>query len=67
MSSIQYAMTRYVAAGLLVVALITSVIYEQIGQRRDRLRLPQVGRSVDIGGRSLTSGTSMPPYFLFQG
>ena len=42
---------------LVGVALATAAVggatYEQIGQRKDRQRLPQIGRSVDIGGRSL--------------
>lgn len=37
----------------MLVALVAGAVYEQVGQRRDRQRLPQIGRSVDIGGRSL--------------
>jgi hypothetical protein len=43
---------KVLGAGLLVAAL-TGAIYEQVGQRKDRQRLPRIGRSVDIGGRSL--------------
>jgi pimeloyl-ACP methyl ester carboxylesterase len=38
-------------------------VYEQIGRQQDRERLPQIGRSVDIGGRSLNifcSGAGSP-------
>lgn len=38
---------------VLLVAIVVGIVYEQVGQRQDRKRLPQIGRSVDIGGRSL--------------
>jgi hypothetical protein len=39
---------------LSIVALaIAGVVYEQIGRRLDRKRYPQIGQSVDIGGRAL--------------
>jgi len=47
---------RVVLKGLAVfiaAALTCGVLYEQIGHRQDRRRLPQIGRSVDIGGRTL--------------
>lgn len=37
----------------LVAAIIAGVIYERVGEWRDRKRFPQIGHSVDIGGRSL--------------
>jgi hypothetical protein len=40
------------AAGLALL-IIAGVAFEQIGQRQDRKRYPQIGRSVDIGGRKL--------------
>ena len=41
-------------SGIVVLTMIAAGIgYEQLGRRRDRTQLPQVGRSVDIGGRSL--------------
>lgn len=41
-------------ATLVIVALILAgLAYEQIGERRDRKLYPQIGRSVDIGGRTL--------------
>jgi hypothetical protein len=49
---------------LLIVALVvTGLLYEQTGERRDRKRYPQIGRSVDIGGRTLNifcSGDGAP-------
>src|SRR3979490_386498 len=69
-------MKRFIKAGLklliavTVLALITGVSYEQIGQRRDRQRLPQIGRSVDIGGRNLNifcSGEGSPAVIIDTG
>lgn len=54
----------------LLVAVLTGAIYEQVGQRRDRQRLPQVGRSVDIGGRTLNihcTGEGSPAVILDSG
>ncbi len=48
--------TRIVPKSLaLVIAavLVAGIVYEQLGGRRDRRLLPQIGRSVDIGGRTL--------------
>lgn len=55
---------------LFLIAIIAGVIYEQTGRRRDRERLPQVGRSVDIGGRSLNiycAGQGSPAVILESG
>ena len=52
-----------VFAAMLAVAAIVGVVSEQVGERSDRKRLPQIGRSVDIGGRSLNifcSGDGSP-------
>jgi pimeloyl-ACP methyl ester carboxylesterase len=49
---------------------VAGIVYEQIGRRRDRTRIPQIGRSVDIGGRSLNifcSGTGAPPVVFESG
>ncbi|MGH7583358.1 MAG: alpha/beta fold hydrolase [Gemmatimonadales bacterium] len=57
-------------AAALLVAIVAGAIYEQIGRRRDRQRLPQVGRSVDIGGRTLNiycSGQGSPAVILDSG
>jgi pimeloyl-ACP methyl ester carboxylesterase len=55
---------------LLAVLLLAGITYEQIGERQDRKRFPQVGRSVDIGGRSLNiycSGEGGPAVILDTG
>ena len=47
----------------IVTLLVLGSVFEQIGQRRDRQRYPQIGRSVDIGGRTLNifcSGEGAP-------
>src|SRR5258708_3954999 len=38
---------------LFTAMILAGIAYEQIGERQDRKRFPQIGRSVDIGGRSL--------------
>jgi pimeloyl-ACP methyl ester carboxylesterase len=55
---------------LIAAALVAGIVYEQIGERRDRWRLPQIGRSVDIGGRILNiycSGAGSPPVIFESG
>ena len=54
----------------LVAATVAGIVYEQIGERRDHKRYPQVGRSVDIGGRRLNiycSGEGTPTVVLDSG
>jgi pimeloyl-ACP methyl ester carboxylesterase len=42
------------AATIGVMGLLAAgIVYEKIGERQDRIRYPQIGRSVDIGGRTL--------------
>ncbi|HKC38091.1 MAG TPA: alpha/beta hydrolase [Gemmatimonadales bacterium] len=60
---------KWFGTGVLIAGL-TGTIYEQVGQSRDRQRLPQIGRSVDIGGRSLNifcSGAGSPAVILDSG
>src|SRR6266436_5472075 len=55
---------------LIAAGLVSGIVYEQIGRRRDRVRFPQIGRSVDIGGRTLNifcSGTGAPAVILDTG
>ncbi len=55
---------------LIALALVAGIVYEQIGGRRDRARFLQIGRSVDIGGRSLNifcSGAGAPPVIFESG
>jgi pimeloyl-ACP methyl ester carboxylesterase len=64
---------RLGAPWLGAVALIAGLggaTYEQIGERRDRIQLPQIGRSVDIGGRNMNifcSGEGSPAVILESG
>jgi pimeloyl-ACP methyl ester carboxylesterase len=56
-------------AALLASLISTGVLYEQIGESRDRKRYPRIGRSVDIGGRTLNiycSGEGSPTV-IFEG
>lgn len=55
---------------LTAALLVAGIAYEQIGRRRDRARLAQIGRSVDIGGRTLNIsclGTGGPPVIFESG
>ena len=57
-------------AFLIATALVAGIVYEQLGRRSDRARFPQIGRSVDIGGRSLNifcSGAGAPPVIFESG
>jgi pimeloyl-ACP methyl ester carboxylesterase len=57
------------AALIAAVLILSGIVYEQIGRRRDRNRYPQIGRSVDIGGRTLNiycSGEGSPAV-IFEG
>jgi pimeloyl-ACP methyl ester carboxylesterase len=57
-------------AGLFGIALVSGVLYEQSQRARDRQRYPQIGRSVDIGGRTLNidcTGTGRPAVILESG
>jgi hypothetical protein len=42
-----------IGAGAIAIALVSGLPYEQAQRARDRELFPQVGRSVDIGGRTL--------------
>ena len=56
---------------LSIMALaIAGVIYEQIGKRLDQKRYPQIGQSIDIGGRTLNlycSGRGSPVVIFDSG
>jgi pimeloyl-ACP methyl ester carboxylesterase len=54
----------------ILAGIVAGSIYEQIGRRQDRKRIPQIGRSVDIGGRSLNiycSGDGAPAVVFDSG
>jgi hypothetical protein len=57
-------------AGVFAIALVSGLLFEQVQRARDRERFPQVGRSVDIGGRTLNidcSGSGHPAVILARG
>ncbi|HLZ11749.1 MAG TPA: alpha/beta hydrolase [Candidatus Acidoferrum sp.] len=59
-----------ILAAACTVLVLCGFVYERIGRAKDRRRLPQIGRSVDIGGRSLNifcSGTGSPAVILDTG
>jgi pimeloyl-ACP methyl ester carboxylesterase len=54
----------------LVIAIVSGLISEEIGRRNDRKRNPQIGQSIDIGGRSLNlycSGEGSPAVVFDSG
>jgi len=54
----------------IVAAVLAGATYEQIGRWQDRKRYPQIGRSVDIGGRTLNiycSGEGAPAVVFDSG
>ena len=57
------------AAFIIAVLVLAGLMYEHVGRRVDRKRYPQIGRSVDIGGRALNiycSGDGSPAV-IFEG
>ena len=57
-------------AGIFALGLVSGLLYEQTQRARDREHYPQVGRSVDIGGRMLNLdcvGTGQPTVILQSG
>jgi hypothetical protein len=56
--------------GIFVIGLVSGLLYEQAQRARDREHFPQVGRSVDIGGRTLNIyclGAGQPAVILESG
>lgn len=48
---------------VIVAVIVAGLVYEQLGEWQDRERFPQIGKSVDIGGRGLNiycSGEGSP-------
>ena len=66
-------LNRVVLLGLAItVAILTiaGVVYERVGRRHDRQRFTQIGKSFDIGGRTLNiycSGSGSPTVILEGG
>jgi len=57
---------KIVAAALLLL-VVGGFVYERVGERHDHKRFPQLGLSVDIGGRALNiycSGEDGPTVVL---
>jgi pimeloyl-ACP methyl ester carboxylesterase len=57
-------------AGVLVIAMVSGLLFEQTQRARDRKRYPQIGRPIDIGGRMLDidcAGTGQPAVILESG
>ncbi len=57
-------------AGIAALALVSGLLYEQTQRARDRERYPQIGRSIDIGGRTLDidcAGAGQPAVILESG
>jgi pimeloyl-ACP methyl ester carboxylesterase len=55
---------------VLLTLLVSGIVYEHLGRRWDRGRFLQIGKSVDIGGRTLNifcSGTAGPPVIFESG
>jgi len=55
---------------MFALALLSGLLYEQAERARDRKLFPQVGRSVDIGGRTLDldcKGAGQPAVILVRG
>ena len=59
-----------IGAGVFTIALVSGILYEQSQRARDREHFPQIGRSMDIGGRMLNidcSGAGQPAVILESG
>jgi hypothetical protein len=57
-------------AGIFAFAVVSGILYEQSQRARDRERFPQIGRSIDIGGRTLNidcAGAGQPAVILESG
>ena len=57
-------------AFLILTAVVAGIVYEQLGRRKDRRAIPQIGTSVDIGGRTLNIscvGEGTPPVIFESG
>jgi pimeloyl-ACP methyl ester carboxylesterase len=59
-----------IGVGALVIAIASGLVYEQAQRARDRELFPQIGRSTDIGGRTLNiycSGAGQPAVIFESG
>jgi pimeloyl-ACP methyl ester carboxylesterase len=59
-----------VGAGVFALALVSGLLFEQAQRARDREHFPQIGRSLDIGGRMLDidcAGAGQPAVIVESG
>lgn len=59
-----------IVGGVIAIALVAGLPYESVQRARDRELYPQIGHSVDIGGRALNiycSGTGQPAVIFESG
>lgn len=66
----RFKLALKVLGGGLLAAVVTGAIYEQVGEWRDSRQLPQIGRSIDIGGRRMNvfcSGNGSPTVIFDSG
>ncbi len=59
-----------VGVGIFTLAFVSGLLYEQTQRTRDREQHPQIGRSIDIGGRMLNidcAGAGQPAVILESG
>jgi len=59
-----------IGVGAIVIAVVSGLLYEQAQRARDRELFPQIGRSTDIGGRTLNiycSGAGQPAVIFESG
>jgi len=59
-----------IGVGAFVIAVVSGLLYEQAQRARDRELFPQIGRSTDIGGRTLNiycSGAGQPAVIFESG
>lgn len=62
--------TAIMGGAVFALGLVCGLLYEQAQRARDRERFPQIGRWVDIGGRTLNldcAGTGQPAIILQSG
>jgi pimeloyl-ACP methyl ester carboxylesterase len=59
-----------IGVGAFMIAVVSGLLYEQAQRARDRELFPQIGRSIDIGGRMLNlycSGSGQPAVIFESG
>ena len=70
MAASRFKLAVKILASAFAIGLVCGFTYERIGRRSDRKRLPQIGRAVNIGGRSMNihcTGSGNPAVILDTG